>query len=44
MRGLNDVTVASDGESVALGGGVKVKEVTDALWAQGKQTGKSLNG
>lgn len=38
MRKLNSIDIAEDGKTVRLGGGLKVKEITDALWAEGKQT------
>jgi hypothetical protein len=37
---LNTVSIAKDKKSVILGGGMNSKNVTDALWAVGKQTGK----
>jgi FAD/FMN-containing dehydrogenase len=37
---LNSISIAKDGKSVTVGGGVNVKSLTDALWAAGKQTGK----
>lgn len=39
MGSLNDVKISEDGTSATLGGGIKGKEVTDALWPYGKQTG-----
>jgi FAD/FMN-containing dehydrogenase len=36
---LNTVSIAKDKKSVTLGGGMNSKNVTDALWAAGKQTG-----
>lgn len=36
---LNSVKIASDGKSATIGGGIKSKALTDALWAAGKQTG-----
>lgn len=39
MRPMNHVRISSDGKTATIGGGVKVKEVTDALWAASKQTG-----
>ena len=38
MRKLNSIDIVEDGKAVQLGGGLKVKEITDALWAKGKQT------
>lgn len=43
MRKLNQIKIAEDGQTVQLGGGLRVKEITDALWAEGKQTGMSDN-
>ena len=37
---LNTVFVAKDGKTATIGGGVNAKNLTDALWATGKQTGK----
>ncbi len=36
---LNSIKIAKDGKTVTLGGGVLSKNVTDTLWAAGKQTG-----
>jgi FAD/FMN-containing dehydrogenase len=38
-RQLKNIRISADGKTVTVGGGVKVKELTDALWAAGKQTG-----
>jgi hypothetical protein len=38
MRQLRSVSIAKDGKTATFGGGVLVKNVTDALWAAGKQT------
>ncbi|KAI4174451.1 MAG: hypothetical protein LQ348_006376 [Seirophora lacunosa] len=38
MRKLNATEIAEDGRTVQLGGGLLAKEITDALWADGKQT------
>ncbi|KAF2032599.1 FAD-binding domain-containing protein, partial [Setomelanomma holmii] len=38
MRGLNSLTVASDGTYATIGGGIKVIEVRDKLWAENKWT------
>ncbi|EEH44121.2 uncharacterized protein PADG_00410 [Paracoccidioides brasiliensis Pb18] len=35
---LNSVSIADDGDTATFGGGVRSKQVTDALWAKGKQT------
>jgi hypothetical protein len=37
---LNTISVAKDGKSAKIGGGVNSKELTDALWDAGKQTGR----
>lgn len=39
MRNLNRVRINPDGETATIGGGTKMGEVTQALWAYGKQTG-----
>lgn len=36
---LNSISIAKDGKSVTVGGGINSKRLTDALWAVGKQTG-----
>ncbi|KAK4507273.1 hypothetical protein PRZ48_001008 [Zasmidium cellare] len=38
MRHMNDVAIAEDGKSATVGGGITSKELTDLLWAQGKQS------
>ncbi|KAH6723727.1 FAD binding domain-containing protein [Leptodontidium sp. 2 PMI_412] len=38
MTQLNSIKIAKDGKTVTLGGGVMSKNVTDTLWAAGKQT------
>jgi len=38
---LNTITIAKDKKSVTVGGGTNSKDLTDALWAAGKQTGFS---
>jgi phosphoribosylformimino-5-aminoimidazole carboxamide ribonucleotide (ProFAR) isomerase len=38
---LNTISIAKNKKSVTLGGGVNSKKVTEALWAAGKQTGRS---
>ncbi|PVH93284.1 putative FAD-dependent oxygenase [Periconia macrospinosa] len=38
MKNLKGVTVAADGKTATFGAGVLAKDVTDALWAEGKQT------
>ncbi|KAL5119207.1 hypothetical protein ACEQ8H_002918 [Pleosporales sp. CAS-2024a] len=35
---LNTISVSKDGNSAVIGGGVNAKNLTDALWAAGKQT------
>lgn len=42
MSQLNSVTVAKDGQTATIGGGVMSKNLTDALWAAGKQTGEHV--
>jgi hypothetical protein len=37
---LDSISVAADGKTVTVGGGVNSKKLTDALWAAGKQTGE----
>lgn len=41
MRQLNSVDIADDGQTATFGGGILDKEVTDGLWAAGKQTGNT---
>ncbi|RDL35322.1 putative FAD-dependent oxygenase [Venustampulla echinocandica] len=38
MSQLNRIAIASDGKTATIGGGVMSKNLTDALWAAGKQT------
>ncbi|EHL00888.1 hypothetical protein M7I_3281 [Glarea lozoyensis 74030] len=38
MRKLNTIDISPDGQTATIGGGALSKEVTDALWARGKQT------
>ena len=40
---LNSVSIAKDGRSATIGGGANVKNLTDTLWAAGKQTGRLSN-
>mgnify|MGYP001568749054 CR=1 FL=1 len=40
MKQLNSIKIAKDGQTVTIGGGVMSKNVTDTLWAAGKQTGQ----
>jgi FAD/FMN-containing dehydrogenase len=42
MSQLNSIVIAQDGETATIGGGVIAKNLTDALWAAGKQTGKYM--
>jgi FAD/FMN-containing dehydrogenase len=39
MRQLDDVEVLEGEKSARVGGGIKSKELVDALWKEGKQTG-----
>ncbi|KAK8131966.1 hypothetical protein PG999_000139 [Apiospora kogelbergensis] len=36
---LSTVEIAQDGKTAKIGGGIRAKNLTDALWAAGKQTG-----
>ncbi|KAL8369781.1 hypothetical protein RB595_000221 [Gaeumannomyces hyphopodioides] len=38
IRSLNSVEIAADGNTARVGGGVRSKELIDALWAADKQT------
>ncbi|KAF2639754.1 FAD-binding domain-containing protein [Massarina eburnea CBS 473.64] len=38
MRQLNSVAIAPDSQTATFGGGILAKDVTDGLWAAGKQT------
>ncbi|KFY01573.1 hypothetical protein V490_00837 [Pseudogymnoascus sp. VKM F-3557] len=38
MKQLNSIKISNDGQTVTIGGGVMSKNVTDTLWAAGKQT------
>ncbi|OBT88352.1 hypothetical protein VE02_02285 [Pseudogymnoascus sp. 03VT05] len=38
LKQLNSIKIAKDGKTVTIGGGVMSKNVTDTLWAAGKQT------
>lgn len=42
MPELNSLSIAEDGKTVTVGGGINSKKVTDSLWAAGKQTGELL--
>jgi hypothetical protein len=39
---LNTVSIAEDKKTATVGGGINSKKLTDALWAAGKQTGKTI--
>ena len=41
MNRLNAVTISEDRKTARIGGGSISKDVTDTLWAEGKQTGES---
>jgi hypothetical protein len=41
LNQLSSVEIAEDGNTAKFGGGIMSKNVTDALWAAGKQTGES---
>jgi len=43
MRQLNHVRLNPDNMTATIGGGVKAKEVTDALWAVGKRSGQLIH-
>ncbi|GAD92299.1 FAD binding domain-containing protein [Paecilomyces variotii No. 5] len=38
LNQLNSISIAKDGRTATFGGGVLSKQVTDALWEEGKQT------
>ncbi|KAH7377538.1 FAD binding domain-containing protein [Cadophora sp. MPI-SDFR-AT-0126] len=38
MVQLNSIKIAQDGKTVTVGGGIMSKNITDTLWAAGKQT------
>jgi hypothetical protein len=40
LNQLSTVEIAKDGKTATFGGGIMSKNVTDVLWAAGKQTGK----
>lgn len=40
LRQLDSVDIAPDGQTAVIGGGIRSRNLTDALWAAGKQTGK----
>jgi FAD/FMN-containing dehydrogenase len=39
LRRLDSISIADNGRTATFGGGALSKEVTDTLWAKGKQTG-----
>jgi hypothetical protein len=39
---LNSIEIAADGQTATIGGEVRSKNLTDALWAAGKQTGEYI--
>jgi FAD/FMN-containing dehydrogenase len=39
LNQLSSIEIAADGQTATFGGGVRAKNVTDTLWAAGKQTG-----
>lgn len=39
LEKLNSVSIAKDGKTAKIGGGIRSRNLTDALWAAGKQTG-----
>lgn len=39
---LNTISIAKDKQTVTVGGGTNSKNLTDALWETGKQTGTFL--
>jgi hypothetical protein len=43
LNQLDSVEIAEDGNTATFGGGTIAKNVTDALWAAGKQTGESTS-
>jgi hypothetical protein len=43
LRQFNSITIAPNGETATIGGGVLSKEITDALWPAKKQTGQAYN-
>jgi AICAR transformylase/IMP cyclohydrolase PurH len=42
MSQLNSIAIAKNGKTATIGGGVMSKNLTDALWAAGKQTGEHM--
>lgn len=44
MNQLQTVEIAEDGQTATIGGGALSTNVTQALWAAGKQTGKQKMG
>lgn len=43
LRKMTDVSIAENGKSAVIGGGIKSKELVDKLWKHGKMTGASTN-
>jgi hypothetical protein len=39
---LSGITIAQDGQTATIGGGVIAKNLTDTLWAAGKWTGEQM--
>lgn len=39
---LNSITIAKDGQTATVGGGIIAKNLTDTLWVAGKQTGEHI--
>ena len=42
VRGLNEITLNSDGNSASVGGGSYNQEIIDTLWNQGKASGRPI--
>lgn len=42
MSQLNSVQLSEDGQTATIGGGTLAINVTNELWAVGKQTGKRI--
>jgi hypothetical protein len=42
LNQLSSIAIANDGQTATIGGGVISKNLTDALWAAGKQTGEHM--
>ena len=39
---LNTIAIAKDKKTATVGGGTNAKNLIDALWVEGKQTGRPL--